>query len=170
MKLIKNKQTSKGGVAAWPDVPKQGTLGNLTPADRHGSVQVRLTYYANVSLSFSLLFALSINIAATFTPTQVKHWHTDIAYINSIGPFYFIALTTLAKLHSSYFNWIYKLAFLTFQTLLILDYAIKHFKFSFYARKTFFSKFPRAKFARTLSFSLLSFTWLSVVELILMTT
>ncbi|XP_062564269.1 casein kinase I isoform X12 [Armigeres subalbatus] len=37
-----NKQTnSKGGVAAWPDVPKQtGTLGNLTPADRHGSVQV----------------------------------------------------------------------------------------------------------------------------------
>ncbi|XP_052866897.1 casein kinase I isoform X1 [Anopheles cruzii] len=36
-----NKTNSKGGVAAWPDVPKQtGTLGNLTPADRHGSVQV----------------------------------------------------------------------------------------------------------------------------------
>lgn len=33
-------QTNKGGVAAWADVPK-GTLGNLTPADRHGSVQVR---------------------------------------------------------------------------------------------------------------------------------
>ncbi|CAO1421841.1 unnamed protein product [Diamesa serratosioi] len=33
-------KTNKGGVAAWPDVPKQGTLGNLTPADRHGSVQV----------------------------------------------------------------------------------------------------------------------------------
>ncbi|XP_054287375.1 casein kinase I isoform X5 [Macrosteles quadrilineatus] len=36
---------SKGGgkgVAAWPDVSKQPshTLGNLTPADRHGSVQV----------------------------------------------------------------------------------------------------------------------------------
>lgn len=31
---------NKGGVAAWADVPK-GTLGNLTPADRHGSVQVR---------------------------------------------------------------------------------------------------------------------------------
>ncbi|XP_039491149.1 casein kinase I isoform X3 [Drosophila santomea] len=32
---------AKGGVAAWPDVPKPGaTLGNLTPADRHGSVQV----------------------------------------------------------------------------------------------------------------------------------
>ncbi|XP_063696173.1 casein kinase I isoform X3 [Culicoides brevitarsis] len=32
---------AKGGVAAWSDVPKQGnTLGNLTPADRHGSVQV----------------------------------------------------------------------------------------------------------------------------------
>ncbi|XP_037707398.1 casein kinase I isoform X10 [Drosophila subpulchrella] len=32
---------AKGGVAAWPDVPKSGaTLGNLTPADRHGSVQV----------------------------------------------------------------------------------------------------------------------------------
>ncbi|CAG2056733.1 unnamed protein product [Timema podura] len=29
------------GVPAWPDVPKQtNTLGNLTPADRHGSVQV----------------------------------------------------------------------------------------------------------------------------------
>ncbi|XP_070136912.1 casein kinase I isoform X4 [Drosophila bipectinata] len=35
------KQNAKGGVAAWPDVPKPGaTLGNLTPADRHGSVQV----------------------------------------------------------------------------------------------------------------------------------
>lgn len=37
--------TGKGGgkgVAAWPDVSKQAshTLGNLTPADRHGSVQV----------------------------------------------------------------------------------------------------------------------------------
>ncbi|XP_031636320.1 casein kinase I isoform X4 [Contarinia nasturtii] len=33
---------AKGGVAAaWPDVQKSGaTLGNLTPADRHGSVQV----------------------------------------------------------------------------------------------------------------------------------
>ncbi|XP_044571558.1 casein kinase I isoform X8 [Drosophila ananassae] len=35
------QQNAKGGVAAWPDVPKPGaTLGNLTPADRHGSVQV----------------------------------------------------------------------------------------------------------------------------------
>ncbi|XP_016948986.1 casein kinase I isoform X2 [Drosophila biarmipes] len=35
------KTNAKGGVAAWPDVPKSGaTLGNLTPADRHGSVQV----------------------------------------------------------------------------------------------------------------------------------
>nr|NP_001369019.1 gilgamesh, isoform O [Drosophila melanogaster]QJC18469.1 gilgamesh, isoform O [Drosophila melanogaster] len=34
------KTNAKGGVAAWPDVPKPGaTLGNLTPADRHGSVQ-----------------------------------------------------------------------------------------------------------------------------------
>ncbi|XP_017847088.1 casein kinase I isoform X4 [Drosophila busckii] len=32
---------AKGGVAAWPEVPKPGaTHGNLTPADRHGSVQV----------------------------------------------------------------------------------------------------------------------------------
>uniref|UniRef100_A0A1B0DD31 Casein kinase 1 gamma C-terminal domain-containing protein n=1 Tax=Phlebotomus papatasi TaxID=29031 RepID=A0A1B0DD31_PHLPP len=31
---------NKGNVAAWTDVPKTGvTLGNLTPADRHGSVQ-----------------------------------------------------------------------------------------------------------------------------------
>uniref|UniRef100_A0A1A9Z9U3 Uncharacterized protein n=1 Tax=Glossina pallidipes TaxID=7398 RepID=A0A1A9Z9U3_GLOPL len=37
---------AKGGVAAWPDVPKPGaTLGNLTPADRHGSVQ----YASNLS-------------------------------------------------------------------------------------------------------------------------
>uniref|UniRef100_A0A0A9WGA3 non-specific serine/threonine protein kinase n=1 Tax=Lygus hesperus TaxID=30085 RepID=A0A0A9WGA3_LYGHE len=36
-----NRGGSKG-VAAWPDVSKQPshTLGNLTPADRHGSVQV----------------------------------------------------------------------------------------------------------------------------------
>lgn len=25
---------------AWPEASKQSTLGNLTPADRHGSVQV----------------------------------------------------------------------------------------------------------------------------------
>lgn len=39
---IPNQKTNaKGGVAAWPDVQKTGaTLGNLTPADRHGSVQV----------------------------------------------------------------------------------------------------------------------------------
>ncbi|XP_055378021.1 casein kinase I isoform X11 [Condylostylus longicornis] len=36
-----SKANTKQGVSAWPDVPKQGaTLGNLTPADRHGSVQV----------------------------------------------------------------------------------------------------------------------------------
>ncbi|XP_059486196.1 casein kinase I isoform X19 [Neocloeon triangulifer] len=39
-----HRNTAKGGVkgAAWSDVPKQSsnTLGNLTPADRHGSVQV----------------------------------------------------------------------------------------------------------------------------------
>ncbi|XP_052566845.1 casein kinase I isoform X10 [Culex pipiens pallens] len=42
LEIMAQQQTnSKGGVAAWPDVPKQtGTLGNLTPADRHGSVQV----------------------------------------------------------------------------------------------------------------------------------
>ncbi|XP_037038418.1 casein kinase I isoform X1 [Bradysia coprophila] len=35
------KTNAKSGVAAWPDVQKSGaTLGNLTPADRHGSVQV----------------------------------------------------------------------------------------------------------------------------------
>ncbi|XP_059621577.1 casein kinase I isoform X6 [Phlebotomus argentipes] len=35
------KTNAKGNVAAWTDVPKTGvTLGNLTPADRHGSVQV----------------------------------------------------------------------------------------------------------------------------------
>lgn len=40
-KRNKQKTNAKGGVAAWPDVQKSGaTLGNLTPADRHGSVQV----------------------------------------------------------------------------------------------------------------------------------
>ncbi|XP_037923739.1 casein kinase I isoform X13 [Hermetia illucens] len=39
--LIILETNAKGAVAAWPDVPKPGaTLGNLTPADRHGSVQV----------------------------------------------------------------------------------------------------------------------------------
>ncbi|XP_063215572.1 casein kinase I isoform X3 [Bacillus rossius redtenbacheri] len=34
-------KTGGKGVPAWPDVPKQqNALGNLTPADRHGSVQV----------------------------------------------------------------------------------------------------------------------------------
>lgn len=28
------------GKSAWPEASKQSTLGNLTPADRHGSVQV----------------------------------------------------------------------------------------------------------------------------------
>ncbi|XP_037923741.1 casein kinase I isoform X15 [Hermetia illucens] len=38
---VQAKTNAKGAVAAWPDVPKPGaTLGNLTPADRHGSVQV----------------------------------------------------------------------------------------------------------------------------------
>lgn len=38
---LRPQTNAKGGVAAWPDVPKPGaTLGNLTPADRHGSVQV----------------------------------------------------------------------------------------------------------------------------------
>ncbi|XP_037923728.1 casein kinase I isoform X4 [Hermetia illucens] len=42
--LIILETNAKGAVAAWPDVPKPGaTLGNLTPADRHGSVQ--RTYY-----------------------------------------------------------------------------------------------------------------------------
>ncbi|CAD7093662.1 unnamed protein product [Hermetia illucens] len=41
---VQAKTNAKGAVAAWPDVPKPGaTLGNLTPADRHGSVQ--RTYY-----------------------------------------------------------------------------------------------------------------------------
>ncbi|XP_039291630.1 casein kinase I isoform X1 [Nilaparvata lugens] len=37
-----SKGGGKGGVAAWPDVSKMPAhnLGNLTPADRHGSVQV----------------------------------------------------------------------------------------------------------------------------------
>lgn len=41
-KTFENPKTNaKGGVAAWPDVQKSSaTLGNLTPADRHGSVQV----------------------------------------------------------------------------------------------------------------------------------
>lgn len=36
------KGGGKTGVAAWPDVPNKQTNahGNLTPADRHGSVQV----------------------------------------------------------------------------------------------------------------------------------
>lgn len=48
---LQQQTNSKGGVAAWPDVPKQtGTLGNLTPADRHGSVQVRVFQPLPVSL------------------------------------------------------------------------------------------------------------------------
>ncbi|XP_031336749.1 casein kinase I isoform X2 [Photinus pyralis] len=35
---MSNKNTGK--TSAWPEASKQSTLGNLTPADRHGSVQV----------------------------------------------------------------------------------------------------------------------------------
>ncbi|KAK4871691.1 hypothetical protein RN001_015815 [Aquatica leii] len=35
---VSNKNTGK--TSAWPEASKQSTLGNLTPADRHGSVQV----------------------------------------------------------------------------------------------------------------------------------
>lgn len=39
------KTNAKGNVAAWSDMPKPGVvLGNLTPADRHGSVQVRAPF------------------------------------------------------------------------------------------------------------------------------
>lgn len=49
------KTNAKGGVAAWPDVQKSGTtLGNLTPADRHGSVQVR--FYHLSQLTFVVFF------------------------------------------------------------------------------------------------------------------
>lgn len=36
--LFRLQNTSKAN--AWPEASKQSTLGNLTPADRHGSVQV----------------------------------------------------------------------------------------------------------------------------------
>ena len=40
--LVLCMQVAGKGVPAWPDIPKQqgNQLGNLTPADRHGSVQV----------------------------------------------------------------------------------------------------------------------------------
>jgi hypothetical protein len=40
--LVLCMQGAGKGVPAWPDIPKQqgNQLGNLTPADRHGSVQV----------------------------------------------------------------------------------------------------------------------------------
>lgn len=50
---VLQKANAKGGVAAWSDVQKSGaTLGNLTPADRHGSVQVR--YVVHVLFYFLL--------------------------------------------------------------------------------------------------------------------
>lgn len=76
---IPETQTNKGGVAAWADVPK-GTLGNLTPADRHGSVQVRSSlicqcFLLSPSLFLYLLFdVLFIDIA---TPTHTTR-HTLI--------------------------------------------------------------------------------------------
>lgn len=63
--LKKKKTNAKGGVAAWPDVQKSGaTLGNLTPADRHGSVQV--CPFCGPRLIFLFLFA----------PSSLSHKHT----------------------------------------------------------------------------------------------
>ena len=70
-----NKQTNKGGVAAWADVPK-GTLGNLTPADRHGSVQVRSSLFASVFCSPSLfLYLFDVFLIDIITKHLQKHTH-----------------------------------------------------------------------------------------------
>lgn len=58
------KTNAKGGIAAWPDVQKSGaTLGNLTPADRHGSVQVCVLVHAYISLAENInsVFAPMLN-------------------------------------------------------------------------------------------------------------
>lgn len=47
--------SAKGNVAAWSDMPKPGVaLGNLTPADRHGSVQVRARPFC-IQITFHFL-------------------------------------------------------------------------------------------------------------------
>lgn len=50
----------KGVGATWPDTVKQsGAGGTLTPADRHGSVQVSLPAHLVLSLSLSFIVLLS---------------------------------------------------------------------------------------------------------------
>lgn len=74
MKQTKQKTNAKGGVAAWPDVQKSGaTLGNLTPADRHGSVQVRPFLWTHEFFFFCFHF-ISFH---TYTPL---HIHTHLLH------------------------------------------------------------------------------------------
>ena len=51
--LVLCMQVAGKGVPAWPDIPKQqgNQLGNLTPADRHGSVQVSQTWTPHLILN-----------------------------------------------------------------------------------------------------------------------
>jgi len=51
--LVLCMQVAGKGVPAWPDIPKQqgNQLGNLTPADRHGSVQVSQMWTPHLILS-----------------------------------------------------------------------------------------------------------------------
>lgn len=51
--LVLCMQVAGKGVPAWPDIPKQqgNQLGNLTPADRHGSVQVSHMWTPHIILS-----------------------------------------------------------------------------------------------------------------------
>lgn len=81
--ILKIAQTNKG-VAAWPDVPK-GTLGNLTPADRHGSVQVRVGVFPKFSVSlFSSLFSLHKSSLALLTSKLQSQNHSHFLSFSKI--------------------------------------------------------------------------------------
>lgn len=69
-------QTNKG-VAAWPDVPK-GTLGNLTPADRHGSVQVRVGVFPNFCF-----FSVFLNFSFIILQFSFSLYFLNLQYLTS---------------------------------------------------------------------------------------
>lgn len=78
-------------------MPK-GTLGNLTPADRHGSVQVR----SSLLCKCFLLFSLSVSIFCSMFLTNT-HIHTD-THSSSSTPnqeTFFFPLSTFLISHST---------------------------------------------------------------------
>lgn len=103
VRVLPTSQTNaKGGVAAWPDVPKPGvTLGNLTPADRHGSVQVSPNFQPNSQISYRV----ASRFCELAAEDQHQHQEAPIASIITSPCFHFTESFSIAVRFSCRFSW-----------------------------------------------------------------